>query len=200
MMKIVQMLLAALMVLPFFAVDAAAQDYLLQRGDTVQIEVLEDSTLTRSTLVLPDGQITVPQVGTVRAAGRTLEQLQADVAARLAPGFATPPTVFVTLSSLRPIIDRPERTIDIFVIGAANAPGRVQIPPGSTLLQALSAAGGLSPFAADKRVQLRRVDKAGNEKIYRVDYDAIERGVSNVGTTRVVDGDVIVIPQRKLFE
>lgn len=200
MMKIVQMLLAALMVLPFFAVDAAAQDYRLQRGDTVQIEVLEDSTLTRSTLVLPDGQITVPQVGTVRAAGRTLEQLQADVAARLAPGFASPPTVFVTLSSLAPIIDRPERTIDIFVIGAANAPGRVQIPPGSTLLQALSAAGGLSPFAADKRVQLRRVDKAGNEKIYRVDYDAIERGVSNVGTTRVVDGDVIVIPQRKLFE
>lgn len=200
MMKIVQMLLAALMVLPFIAVDAAAQDYRLQRGDTVQIEVLEDSSLSRSTLVLPDGQITVPQVGTVRAAGRTLEQLQADVAARLAPSFAAPPTVFVTLSSLAPIIDRPERTIDIFVIGAANAPGRVQIPPGSTLLQALSAAGGLSPFAADKRVQLRRVDKAGNEKIYRVDYDAIERGVSNVGTTRVVDGDVIVIPQRKLFE
>ncbi|WRH63896.1 MAG: polysaccharide biosynthesis/export family protein [Fuscovulum sp.] len=199
-MKFVQMMLAALMALPFLAVDAAAQDYRLQRGDTVQIEVLEDSTLSRSTLVLPDGQITVPQVGTVRAAGRTLEQLQIDVAQRLAPSFATPPTVFVTLSSLAPIIDRPERTIDIFVIGAANAPGRVQIPPGSTLLQALSAAGGLSPFAADKRVQLRRVDKAGNEKIYRVDYDAIERGVSNVGTTRVVDGDVIVIPQRKLFE
>lgn len=199
-MRFVQLLLAALMALPLVAVEAAAQDYRLQRGDTVQIEVLEDSSLSRSTLVLPDGQITVPQVGTVRAAGRTLEQLQADVAQRLAPSFATPPTVFVTLSSLAPIIDRPERTIDIFVIGAANAPGRVQIPPGSTLLQALSAAGGLSPFAADKRVQLRRVDKAGNEKIYRVDYDAIERGVSNVGTTRVVDGDVIVIPQRKLFE
>jgi polysaccharide export outer membrane protein len=200
MMKFVQMMLAALMALPFLAVDAAAQDYRLQRGDTVQIEVLEDSSLSRSTLVLPDGQITVPQVGTVRAAGRTLEQLQADVAQRLAPSFATPPTVFVTLSSLAPIIDRPEVTIDIFVIGAANAPGRVQIPPGSTLLQALSAAGGLSPFAADKRVQLRRVDKAGNEKIYRVDYDAIERGASNVGTTRVYNGDVIVIPQRKLFE
>lgn len=200
MMKFVHMLLAGFMALPFLVVGAFAQDYRLQRGDTVQIEVLEDSSLSRSTLVLPDGQISVPQVGNVRAAGRTLEQLQTDVAARLAPGFATPPTVFVTLASLAPIIDRPERTIDIFVIGAANAPGRVQIPPGSTLLQALSAAGGLSPFAADKRVQLRRVDKAGNEKIYRVDYDAIERGASNVGTTRVVDGDVIVIPQRKLFE
>lgn len=200
MMKFMQMFVAALIVLPFLAATGAAQDYRLQRGDTVQIEVLEDPNLSRATLVLPDGQISVPQVGSVPAAGRTLAQLQADVAGRLAPSFAAPPTVFVTLSSLAPIIDRPERTIDIFVIGAANSPGRVQIPPGSTLLQALSAAGGLSPFAADKRVQLRRVDKAGNEKIYSVDYDAIERGVSSVGTTRVVDGDVIVIPQRKLFE
>lgn len=199
-MKLVQMLLAALVALPFLAADVAAQDYRLQRGDSVQIEVLEDGSLNRTTLVLPDGQIAIPQVGSIRAAGRTLEQLQADVTARLAPGFAAPPTVFVTLASLAPIIDRPEPTIDVFVIGAANAPGRVQIPPGSTLLQALSAAGGLSPFAAEKRVQLRRVDKSGTENIYRVDYDAIERGLSDVGTTRVRDGDVIVIPQRKLFE
>lgn len=200
MMKLVQMLLAALVALPFLAANVAAQDYRLQRGDSVQIEVLEDGSLNRTTLVLPDGQISIPQVGSIPAAGRTLAQLQTDVAARLAPGFAAPPTVFVTLASLAPILDLPEPTIDVFVIGAANAPGRVQIPPGSTLLQALSAAGGLSPFAAEKRVQLRRVDKSGTEKIYRVDYDAIERGLSNVGTTRVFNGDVIVIPQRKLFE
>ena len=200
MMKLVQMLLAALVALPFLVANVAAQDYRLQRGDSVQIEVLEDGSLNRTTLVLPDGQISIPQVGSIPAAGRTLAQLQTDVAARLAPGFAAPPTVFVTLASLAPILDLPEPTIDVFVIGAANAPGRVQIPPGSTLLQALSAAGGLSPFAAEKRVQLRRVDKSGTEKIYRVDYDAIERGLSNVGTTRVFNGDVIVIPQRKLFE
>lgn len=200
MMKLVQMLLAALVALPFLAADVAAQDYRLKRGDSVQIEVLEDGSLNRTTLVLPDGQISIPQVGSIPAAGRTLSQLQTDVAARLAPGFASPPTVFVSLASLAPILDLPEPTIDVFVIGAANAPGRVQIPPGSTLLQALSAAGGLSPFAAEKRVQLRRVDKSGTENIYRVDYDAIERGLSNVGTTRVYDGDVIVIPQRKLFE
>lgn len=199
-MRFVQMLLAAVMALPFLAADVSAQDYRLKRGDTVQIEVLEDGSLSRSTLVLPDGQIAIPQIGSVRAAGRTLAQVQADVAARLAPSFASPPTVYVTLSSLAPILDLPEPTIDIFVTGAANAPGRVQIPPGSTLLQALAAAGGLSPFAAEKRVQLRRIDRSGTEKIYRVDYDAIERGVSNVGTTRVYDGDVIVIPQRKLFE
>lgn len=201
MMRSVQMFLAALIALPFLAVTVAAQDYRLQRGDTVQIEVLEDPNLSRSTLVLPDGQISVPQVGSVPAAGRTLEQLQADVAARLGPTFAAPPTVFVTLSSLAPpTTARAARLMEVYIIGAANTPGRVEVRPGATLLQALSAAGGLSPFAATKRLQLRRVDKAGNEKIYKVDYDAIERGVSNFGSTRLMSGDVIVVPQRRLFE
>lgn len=201
MMRLMQMFVAALIALPFLAATGAAQDYRLQRGDTVQIEVLEDPNLSRSTLVLPDGQISVPQVGSVAAAGRTLEQLQADVAARLGPNFATPPTVFVTLSSLAPpTTPRATRLMEIYIIGAANTPGVVEVRPGATLLQALSAAGGLSPFAATKRLQLRRVDKAGNEKVYKVDYDAIERGVSNFGTTRLMSGDVIVVPQRRLFE
>jgi polysaccharide export outer membrane protein len=184
------------MSLPLLADRGETQDYRLQQGDTVQIEVLEDATLNRAVIVLPDGQISVPLVGSVRAAGRTLEQVQADLAERLAPSFAGPPTVFVTLTSLA----REEPTIDIFIVGAANTPGRVEVPPGSTLLQAIAAAGGLSPFAATKRMQLRRVDKAGNEKIFKIDYDAIERGASNVGATRLTDGDVIVVPQRRLFE
>lgn len=198
-MKILKTLMAVLM-MPLLASQAIAQDYRLQRGDSIQIEVLEDGSLSRQTLILPDGQISIPQIGSVRAAGRTLQEVQADVAARLSPSFATPPTVYVSLASLAERIERPERTIDIFILGAANTPGRVEVPPGSTLLQGLSAAGGLSPFAAEKRIQLRRVDKAGNEKIYPVDYDAIERGASNFGSTRLVDGDVIVVPQRRLFE
>lgn len=199
-MRYLLALIAALVALPMVASQALAQDYRLQRGDTVQIEVLEDGNLNRSALVLPDGQISLPMVGNVRAAGRTLEQIRTDITDKLAPGFATPPTVYVTLAALNVPIDRPERTIDIFVMGAANAPGRVQVPPGSTLLQAIAAAGGLSPFAAEKRVQLRRVDKAGAEKIYRIDFAAIEAGTSNQGTTRVSDGDVIVVPERRLFE
>ena len=60
-------------------------------------------------------------------------------------------------------------------------------------------AGGVTPFAAKKRIQLRRVDKSGVEKVYKFDLDAIERGAAG-GSTRLMSGDVIVIPQRKLFE
>jgi polysaccharide biosynthesis/export protein len=199
-MRMLLAMIASLIALPFLADRGLAQDYRLQRGDTVQIEVLEDATLSRATIVLPDGQISLPLAGSVRAAGRTLAEVQTDIAERLAPSFAGPPTVFVTLSSLAEREETEERTIDIYILGAANTPGRVEVPPGSTILQAIAAAGGLSPFAATKRMQLRRVDKSGAERIFKIDYDAIERGASNVGATRLTDGDVIVVPHRRLFE
>jgi polysaccharide biosynthesis/export protein len=202
-MSILRRLLALVVVLPILASTAWAQDYRVRSGDVLQIEVLEDATLNRTAIVLPDGQISLPLVGSVRAAGRSLSQVQSDLASRLAPNFASPPTVYVTLSALAervPSTPAAARTIDIFVLGAANAPGKVEVKPGTTLLQALAQAGGVSPFGAKKRIQLRRVDKSGNENVYKFDLDAIERGEAGGGATKLVGGDVIVIPQRKLFE
>ena len=193
-------LVAVLTALLTLAGAAGAQDYRLQRGDTLQIEVLEDDSLNRSALILPDGQIALPTLGSLPAAGRTLEEVRADIAGRLSRDFATPPTVYVTMGALHVPVPRAERSIDIFILGAANAPGRVQVPAGSTLLQAVAAAGGLSPFAAPARLQLRRIDPAGTERIYRIDFAAITAGTSSQGTLRVTDGDVIVVPQRRLFE
>jgi polysaccharide export outer membrane protein len=200
-MGLIRALLAAIAVVPFLALQGFAQDYLLKRGDVVQIEVLEDATLNRTAIILPDGQISLPLIGTVRAAGRSLQDVQSDVAARLAQSFATPPTVYVTLSALAERLPPGAPvTIDVFVVGAANAPGAFEMEPKSTLLQAIAQAGGLSPFAAKKRIQLRRTDKNGNEKTYRLNYEAIEMGEGAGGAMRLVDGDVIIIPQRKLFE
>jgi polysaccharide biosynthesis/export protein len=199
-MSILRRLAAALFLLPILAYAASAQDYRVRPGDTLQIEVLEDATLNRSAIVLPDGQISLPVAGTIRVSGRSLTQVQEELSRRLAPGFATPPTVFVSLAALAvPPEPREPVTMPIYVLGAANAPGKVDVLPGTTLLQAIAQAGGLSPFAAKKRIQLRRVDKNGSEQIYKLDLDAIERGASG-GATRLVKGDVIVIPQRKLFE
>jgi polysaccharide biosynthesis/export protein len=200
-MFILRRLLALALLLPILAGTAWAQDYRIRSGDVLQIEVLEDGTLNRSAIVLPDGQISLPLVGSIPAAGRSLAQVQADLAGRLAPNFASPPTVFVTLSALAERgTPAPARTIDIYVLGAANSPGRVEVKPGATLLQALAQAGGVSPFGAKKRIQLRRVDKSGNEQVYKFDLDAIERGEAGGGATKLISGDVIVIPQRKLFE
>jgi polysaccharide biosynthesis/export protein len=199
-MAFVHRLIAALLLVPFIGLAASAQEYKLRAGDVVQIEVLEDSTLNRSAIVLPDGRISLPLAGSVRVAGRTIGEVQSELSSRLAAGFATAPTVFVSVDSLAERTPATPRTIDIFVMGAANAPGKIEVSPGTTLLQAIAQAGGLSPFAAKKRIQLRRVDKSGNENVYRLNFDAIENGEASGGTTRLADGDVIVIPQRKLFE
>jgi polysaccharide biosynthesis/export protein len=202
-MSILRRLLAALVILPILAIASWAQDYKVRSGDVLQIEVLEDATLNRTAIVLPDGQISLPLAGSVRAAGRTIAEVQADLTARLAPNFATSPTVYVTLNALAeraPSGPAVTRTMDVFILGAANTPGKVEVKPGATLLQALAQAGGVSPFGAKKRIQLRRVDKSGAEKVYKFDLDAIERGEAGGGATRLMSGDVIVIPQRKLFE
>ena len=151
--------------------------------------------------MLPGGQISLPLIGSVRAGGRTLGEVQADVAVQLSGSFAAAPTVYVTLSALAERLPPGEpSTIDVFIVGAANTPGRIEMSPRSTLLQAIAQAGGLSPFAAKKRIQLRRTDKQGNEKTYRLNFEAIESGEGAGGALQLVDGDVIIVPQRKLFE
>ena len=202
-MRRVFLLLVALM-LPLLApLGALAQEgYRIRPGDTLRIEVLEDPGLNRSALVSPDGRVSFPLAGGIVAAGRTVEQVQADLAARIATNFAAPPNVFV---SIERVAERRAtggtggpaavRTIDIFVMGEAAKSGKLEVKPGTTVLQAFAQMGGFTKFAATKRVQLRR-----GVKTFGLNYKAIEDGTSTAGETVLQEGDVIVVPQRRLFE
>lgn len=180
--------------------SAAAQDgYRLRPGDVLRIEVLEDAGLNRSVLIAPDGRITIPLAGAIPAGGRTVEQVQADLVARLAPNFAAPPTVFVSLERLveprEPREPTPPPTIEVYVMGESANPGRIEVEENTTLLQAFAQMGGFTEFAATKRIQLRR-----GAQTFVIDYTAIERGTSTAGDTVLQKGDVILVPQRRLFE
>ena len=181
---------------------AQAQDtYKVRPGDVLRVEVLEDGNLNRDTLVRPDGQISIPLVGSIAAGGRTLSEIQADLAGALAGSFAAPPNVFVTIGSLaeRTTGTGVARTIAVYVIGESGAQGKVDVKPRTTLLQLFAQMGGFGPFAATKRIQLRRTAKDGTEQVYNFNYDSILAGGSG-GTTRLQDGDVIIVPQRRIFE
>jgi polysaccharide biosynthesis/export protein len=183
---------------------ALAQTYNIRPGDVLRIEVIEDPSLNRSVLVPPDGKIVVPLAGSVQAGGRGVGAVQTDLAALLAPNFAASPNVFVSIE--RVVEPRAEAeaaeppTMDVFVLGESANAGRVAIPPGTTVLQFFAEMGGFSNFAATKRIQLRRTDASGVEQIYLIDYEAIEKGTSRNGATVLRDGDIIVVPQRRLFE
>lgn len=181
----------------------AQQGYRIQPGDVIRVEVLEDETLNRDLLVLPDGRVTVPLAGAIRASGRTVGQVQTNITSALSANFARDPTVYVGVSRLA---ERPERpapepvVLSIYILGEANTPGLINVEPGTTVLQMFAQMGGFTNFAAIKRIQLRRTDDTGTERIFALDYKAIQEGRSRNGLTTLMDGDVIVVPQRRLFE
>lgn len=199
-MRLIFALLSTLLITPM---ALAQNQYLIKPGDLLQLEVQEDASLNRNALVLPDGRISVPLVGTVRAAGRTVDQVRSDIAQRLASNFATTPTVFIGISAVaKPAVRRARATreISIYVLGEVAKPGKLDVKLGTTVLQLFAQMGGFSDFASTKRIQLRRTDKAGIEKVYIINYRALERGapLRNIGS--LVEGDVIIVPQRRLFE
>lgn len=191
--------LLAILVSALAAPLALAQSagYRIQPGDQLAITVLEDDTLNRQVLVLPDGRISVPLAGSVRAAGSTVESVERTIADRLASNFAVRPSVFVSVVS---VIEE-EETFPIYVLGQVGNPGLVEVLPGTTLLQAVALSGGLDRFAADKRIQLRRTDTAtGQERLFLFNFAAVERGGAIKSMITLREGDVIIVPERRLFE
>jgi polysaccharide export outer membrane protein len=177
---------------------AQASGYRIQPGDTLAVTVLEDDTLNRQLLVLPDGRVSVPLAGSVSAAGQTVESVERTIADRLASNFAVRPNVFVSVVS---ITEEEDETFPIFVLGRVGAPGTVEVEVGTTLLQAVALAGGFDRFAATKRIQLRRADPAtGQEQMFIFNYNAVERGAAIESMITMREGDVIIVPERRLFE
>lgn len=180
----------------------AQAGYQIQPGDTLQIEVIEDPSLNRTVLVLPDGSISFPFAGTVRAGGRNANQVGDAIKSGIATNFATEPTVFVTVQALRPVFPGSTTSgdaISVFMMGEITSPGEKRLEPGTSLIQALASDGSFTPFAATKRIILRRTDANGRQTVSKIDYKAISRGAV-AQDIRLRDGDVIIVPERRLFE
>lgn len=199
--------LLALCSLLLVATSLSAQgNYRIKSGDTLAIEVLEDPSLNRSLLVLPDGSVNFPFVGSVQAGGNTVSQVQQAITSGISGNFASEPTVFVTVSSVtRPLAVGPAAvtgppTIDIYMLGEVGNPGLTPVKPGTTLLQAVAQSNGFTKFAATKRIQLRRTDTSGIQKVYTVNYRALQNGATTHRPIVLQDGDIILVPERRLFE
>lgn len=189
----------------------AQSGYTIQPGDTLAIEVLEDNALNRSVLVLPDGSFSFPFAGNIFAGGRTISEVESTLTRQLTSNFASPPTVFVTVRALRPdpIIQPgsgaaapPEQAvINVYFLGEVNGAGLRPVMPGTTFLQGISQAGGFTQFAATKRIQLRRNDpQTGAPAVYLINYRALSQGAKLTQNVVLQEGDVILVPERRLFE
>ncbi len=191
----------------FLALPAFSQsNYSIKPGDSLSVEVLEDPSLNRTLLVLPGGSVNFPFAGTIQVGGKSPLEVQQQITSAIASNFAARPTVFVSVNSVRPdevtegFAPPATATIQVFMLGELNSPGPKSIEPGTTFLQAMSLSGGFTNFAATKRLQLRRTGPDGRPAVYTINYRDLSRGSLLSSNVVLLDGDVILVPERRLFE
>jgi polysaccharide export outer membrane protein len=162
----------------------AQETYQLGPEDALEISVWKEPELTKQLVVRPDGKITYPLVGEIQAAGLTVKQLQDQVSKTLAK-YVTDANVTVILLKTQ--------YYKIFVTGKVNKPGDFIVGRPTDVMQAISMAGGLTPFASPGSVVvLRRV--GGKDEIYPFNYNDVSKGKSLEQNRILLPGDVVVVP------
>ncbi|WP_024343132.1 polysaccharide biosynthesis/export family protein [Bradyrhizobium japonicum] len=190
-------LLALMMAI--FATPAPSQT--LKPGDTLSITVLQDPKLDRNVVVDPLGEIAFPLAGRIRARGLTPLAVENMLKAKLKPNYKDD-ALDVTVALVSAPKDIPEEDLKpkIFITGEVLRPGPYVVRQPTTLMQAISLAGGLGPYAAKKRIQVRRRAPGGDETIYVFNYRAYEAGADLEGNIALRAGDVIMVPERGFFD
>ncbi len=190
--------LIVLLCLGVWLAEAAAAT--LKPGDNLSISVLQDSKLDRNVLVDPNGEIAFPLAGHIRARGLTPQALENILKAKLKGNYRDE-DLDITVGITNAPKDIPEEDLKpkIFVTGEVGKPGSYVVRQPTTLMQAIALAGGIGPFAAKRRIQVRRRAAGGDETIFMFDYRAYEAGTDLEGNITLRTGDVIMVPERGLF-
>ena len=193
-------ILIILLCLGIWIPGAGAQT--LKPGDTLSITVLQDPKLDRSVVVSPSGEIAFPLAGHIRARGLTPLALENILKAKLKANYKDE-NLDVTVAianSPREIPPEEDLKPKVFITGEVSRPGSYVVRQPTTLMQAISLAGGVGPFAAKQRIQVRRRGAGGDETIFMFNYKAYEAGMDLEGNIRLRAGDVIMVPERGLFD
>ncbi len=157
--------------------------YRVGSPDQLRITVIPDPVIEREVVVRPDGKISIDLVGDVAAAGRTTEEIAADIQTRIGR-YKRDAQVTVALAEA--LSDQ------ITVLGEVKAPSTFPLSRQTRLVEAIGTVGGPTTFAAKGRVRLIRTQE-GATRVYAVNLGAIEKG--NLTTNYVLQGgDLIVVP------
>lgn len=159
-------------------------DYIVGAGDVLEITVWKDETLSTVVTVLPDGKISIPLIGGYSAMGKTVKQIRREIKKKMSK-YIPKPEITVSIKQVN--------SMWIYVIGKVINAGRFQLNGNINVLQALSMAGGLTPFADSKEIKIIRET---NEKtlIFNFNYKDVARGQNLSSNIHLQKGDVVIIP------
>jgi polysaccharide export outer membrane protein len=171
-----------------FACGALAQgvasDYKLHAGDSITVSVWKELEPQRKVIIRPDGRFSFPLAGEVQAAGRSADEVRIDIEGKLKKYIpeAVVAVMVEDVSGNR-----------VYVIGQVTKPGMYVMNPELTVLQALSLAGGGTPFAKLDQISVIRGTGTA-QKTLPFRYDQVIEGKSLQQNVTLQSGDVVLVP------
>ncbi|MGH7232625.1 MAG: polysaccharide biosynthesis/export family protein [Nitrospiraceae bacterium] len=164
-------------------------DYYIGPEDVLEIIVWRNGDLSKVVTVRPDGRISLPLLGDIEATGLTPAELTASIVNRLKQ-FKETPTVSVILQQVN--------SYSVYVLGEVSKPSRYSLKSKTTLIQALTIAGGFTPIAARNKIVIFRWEGKNNEVKLKASYDDIVLKEGNHQNVILKPGDTIVVPAENM--
>jgi polysaccharide biosynthesis/export protein len=157
--------------------------YLIGAGDSLNINIWKEPTLSGNVKVRPDGYVTLPLINEVQVTGQTTGQLRKTLEDKYRE-FTTDPFVTIRVEGIA--------SSEVFLVGQIGKTGAFPLSGNETLLQLLTRAGGLGVFADRSNIRVVRRDGSKITE-YIVDYDAIIKGDLKQDVI-LRPGDRIIVP------
>lgn len=160
-----------------------SKGYKLAPEDVLIVSVWKEDGLTQEVLVRPDGGMSFPLVGYVQAEGRTPEEVQVEIKEKLKKYIPEP----VVTVSVKSVVGN-----KIFVIGKVARPGVFAVGRHIDVLQALTLAGGLTPFAAQNKIKIIRREN-GKLRVFKFRYAEVAAGKQLSQNILLKGGDTVIV-------
>ncbi len=170
---------------PSYPAAAASKEYRIGINDVLTINVWHEPDLSRNVTVRPDGQISLPLVGDVHAAGKTPPALQAELSSDLAR-YIKDPELTVIVAEIR------SRRVNI--IGQVMHPGTFALTQQMGVLDIIAEAGGLREFAKKKKIYVLRETSAGVRERLKYNYNDVVAAKRGARDILLQANDTVVVP------
>lgn len=161
--------------------------YKINAGDVLSLQVWNEPSLSSEQFsVRPDGFVSIPVIGEMRASKKTIVELQASIAKGLSRYLKDQPTVVVSVLASNGNL--------VYVLGKVGRPGAFPINGPMDITQALAFAGGLNSFAAENKIKVLRRDDSGQQRSIKFKYGQVKDGDKLETNILLESGDVVLVP------
>ena len=166
------------------AETSVPSDYVIGAEDIVGVVFWRDADMSADVTVRPDGMITLPLLGDLRAGGLTPDGLR-DAVKKEASKIMEDPNVTIVIKTIN--------SRKVFISGQVTTAGAYPLASPRTVLQLIALAGGLTEYADAKNIRIIRTEQ-GRTTSLKFNYKEVSRGINLDQNIQLKPGDSVIVP------